>query len=161
MLRVSPVRKSGGARHPTRLSLVDKRVRFPRETESVLTPITAELRLQMLCLIVEATSGVPAQTGKALADIKTLSAQALADIHTLSAQALADIKTLSARQMVVLRGICKGNANKAIAFDLGISQKTVETHRARIMKKLHVGSVANLIVHVLLAGIAATLGAPP
>ena len=108
----------------------------------------------MLCLTLEATSGAPVQSGnEALADINALAAQALVDIHTLSARALADINTLSARQMVVLCGICKGHANKAIAFDLGISSKTVETHRERIMKKLHVGSLAELIVPVLSAGI--------
>ena len=128
-------------------------MRRPRETASVVTLVTAEFRRQMLGLILEATSGVPTQsTNYALVDIDALSTQALTDIKTLTAQALADIKTLSARQMVVLRGICKGHPNKAIAFDLGISLKTVETHRARIMKKLRADSLAKLMVRVLLAG---------
>jgi DNA-binding NarL/FixJ family response regulator len=158
------MRRSGGARHATRLSIVDKRVQHPRETESVLTSITPEFRIQILRLILEATSGVPVQfANEALADINALSAKVLADIDTRSVQALADIKTLSARQMVVLRGICRGDASKAIAFDLGISSKTVESHRARIMKKLNAGSLAELMVHVLSAGIglAGTRNAPP
>jgi DNA-binding NarL/FixJ family response regulator len=97
------------------------------------------------------------------ADVDALKTQVFAEIHKLSAQALSDIKTLSPRQMVVLRGICKGHASKAIAFDLGVGLKTVETHRARIMKKLHVGSMAELMVRVLVAGIdlAATTRVPP
>ena len=161
---VSAVRPPRGAQHATRLSLVEKRVGSPRESESVLTSITAELRLQMLCLVRELTSGVPVQpANEDFADVNALSAQVFADIHKLSAQALLDIKTLSARQMVVLRRICRGTTNKAIAFDLGIGQKTVETHRARIMKKLHADSLAELMVRVLLAGIdlAATPSAPP
>jgi DNA-binding CsgD family transcriptional regulator len=161
---VSAVRRSRGPRRATRLSLVEKRESCPRDTESALTSVTAELRLQMLYLLLEVTRGVPVQpANEDFADVNALSAQVFADIHKLSAQALSDIKTLSARQMVVLRRICRGSANKAIAFDLGIGQKTVETHRARIMKKLHVGSMAELMVRVLLAGIdlAATPSAAP
>jgi DNA-binding CsgD family transcriptional regulator len=159
---VSAVRAPRGALHARRLSLM-KKGGSPLETESVITSITAELRLQMLCLVLEVTSGVPVQPANEDFDVNALSAQVFADIHKLSAQGLSDIKTLSARQMVVLRRICRGHASKAIAFDLGISSKTVESHRARIMKKLHVGSMAELMVRVLLAGIdlAATPSAPP
>ena len=148
------VRTADGARHARHLALVDKRAPSPRDIESVLASITEELRLQVLCLVLEATSGVPVQpANKTIADVNALSAQIFADIHKLSAEALSDIKTLSPRQMIVLREICRGTPSKVTAFDLGLSLKTVETHRARIMKKLHAGSLAELMVRVLLAGI--------
>jgi DNA-binding NarL/FixJ family response regulator len=55
------------------------------------------------------------------------------------------LRTLSPRQRRVLEGVLAGRANKAIAFDLGVSTKTIETHRARVMAKFHVGSLADLV----------------
>jgi DNA-binding NarL/FixJ family response regulator len=52
---------------------------------------------------------------------------------------------LSPRQRSVLQGILAGQANKAIAFDLGVSTKTVETHRARVMQRLGATSLAELV----------------
>jgi two-component system response regulator FixJ len=46
----------------------------------------------------------------------------------------------------------KGWQNKAIAFDLGISQRTVETHRARVMSKMKAQNLAALIRMTLSAG---------
>ena len=45
----------------------------------------------------------------------------------------------------------EGKANKVIATELGIGEKTVEVHRANVMRKLCVDSVAALIRLVLLA----------
>jgi two-component system response regulator FixJ len=45
----------------------------------------------------------------------------------------------------VLEGILAGRANKAIAFDLGVSPKTVETHRARVMQRFGATSFAELV----------------
>lgn len=44
-----------------------------------------------------------------------------------------------------MRQVIKGKPNKPIASDLGISIKTVEIHRARVMKKLQVRSQVDLI----------------
>jgi DNA-binding NarL/FixJ family response regulator len=52
---------------------------------------------------------------------------------------------LSTRQRTVLQLIAEGKSNKDIAASLGISVKTVETHRAAIMRKLGLGSVAQLV----------------
>jgi FixJ family two-component response regulator len=41
--------------------------------------------------------------------------------------------------------VVRGQANKVIAMDLGVSQRTVELHRARVMKKLRMRSVAELV----------------
>jgi two-component system response regulator FixJ len=52
--------------------------------------------------------------------------------------------SLTPREAEVLDGVVSGKANKLIADDLGISVKTVEVHRARVMVKMAVKSVAEL-----------------
>jgi two-component system response regulator FixJ len=53
-----------------------------------------------------------------------------------AAQAAQRIATLSPREREVLEALLTGRANKVIAFDLGISVRTVEVHRARMMERL-------------------------
>jgi DNA-binding NarL/FixJ family response regulator len=52
---------------------------------------------------------------------------------------------LTAREREVLQLLAEGQANKDIAAALGISRKTAETHRARIMAKLEIHSIADLV----------------
>ena len=52
---------------------------------------------------------------------------------------------LTTREQQVLERIVAGRLNKQIADDLGISIKTVEAHRANIMEKLNVNTVADLL----------------
>jgi len=52
---------------------------------------------------------------------------------------------LSKRDREVMDLVVAGEANKMIAARLGISQRTVETHRATIMKKLKARSIADLV----------------
>jgi FixJ family two-component response regulator len=52
---------------------------------------------------------------------------------------------LSARERQVLEGIVRGLTNKGIGIELGISHRTVEIHRARLMRKLNVTSLAALL----------------
>lgn len=59
---------------------------------------------------------------------------------------------LTARERDVLRGLVLGQANKVIAAELGISERTVELHRAHCMDKLDCRSVAQLVQLVLQAG---------
>jgi FixJ family two-component response regulator len=61
------------------------------------------------------------------------------------------LNRLTAREQQVLERIVAGRLNKQIADDLGISIKTVEAHRANIMEKLQVTTVADLM-KVALAG---------
>jgi two-component system response regulator FixJ len=53
--------------------------------------------------------------------------------------------TLTQREMQVFDRVAEGQANKAIAFDLDISERTVEVHRAQVMKKLDVATLAQLV----------------
>ena len=52
---------------------------------------------------------------------------------------------LSRRERDVLRLLLRGLLNKQIAAELGISEKTVKFHRARVMAKTEAGSVAGLV----------------
>ncbi len=70
----------------------------------------------------------------------------LADIH----QKLA---ALSNRERQVLEGLVVGNPNKTIAFDLGISPRTVEIYRANLMTKMAANSLSDLVRMAMTAGI--------
>jgi two-component system response regulator FixJ len=62
------------------------------------------------------------------------------------------IAALSARERQVLDGIVAGKANKVIAYELGISPRTVEVYRANVMTKMQAGSLSELVRMALLAG---------
>ena len=61
------------------------------------------------------------------------------------------VDTLTAREREVMSQVVEGKANKVIAGDLGVSQRTVEIHRARVMEKMQAGSLAHLVRMVLIA----------
>jgi DNA-binding NarL/FixJ family response regulator len=67
-----------------------------------------------------------------------------------------DFVTLSAREREVLQLIAEGKSTKAIASALYVSKKTVETHRAHILTKLHASSVAELVKHAIREGLTST-----
>jgi DNA-binding NarL/FixJ family response regulator len=60
---------------------------------------------------------------------------------------------LTPRQREVLKRIAEGRSTKEIAFDLSLSVKTVETHRAQIMERLGIRDVAGLVRYAMRAGI--------
>ena len=61
------------------------------------------------------------------------------------------IADLSPREMQVLEGLIAGHPNKTIAFDLGISARTVEVYRANVMTKMQARSLSELVRLALLA----------
>jgi two-component system, LuxR family, response regulator FixJ len=60
---------------------------------------------------------------------------------------------LSNRERQVLEGLVSGNANKVIAFDLGISPRTVEIYRANLMTKMAANSLSDLVRMAMTVGI--------
>jgi two-component system, LuxR family, response regulator FixJ len=61
------------------------------------------------------------------------------------AQVAARLASLSERERQVLDGLVAGNANKTIAYELGISPRTVEVYRANLMSKMQAKSLSELI----------------
>jgi two-component system response regulator FixJ len=62
------------------------------------------------------------------------------------------LASLSARERQVLDGLVAGQPNKNIAFQLGISPRTVEVYRANVMTKMRASSLSELVRLSLLAG---------
>ena len=60
---------------------------------------------------------------------------------------------LSNRERQVLEGLVAGKPNKVIAFDLGISPRTVEIYRANLMTKMSANSLSDLVRMAMIAGI--------
>jgi two-component system response regulator FixJ len=63
---------------------------------------------------------------------------------------------LSNRERDVLEGLVRGHANKQIAYDLGISPRTIEIYRANLMTKMQAASLSDLVRMALVAGILAS-----
>jgi two-component system, LuxR family, response regulator FixJ len=63
------------------------------------------------------------------------------------------IAALSNRERDVLAGLVAGRANKQIAYDLGISPRTVEIYRANLMNKMQAGSLSELVRMALVVGV--------
>ncbi len=55
------------------------------------------------------------------------------------------IEALSSRERTVMLGVAAGKSSKTIALELGLSQKTIEVHRAHLMAKVRAASVAELV----------------
>jgi two-component system, LuxR family, response regulator FixJ len=62
------------------------------------------------------------------------------------------LATLSNRERDVLQGLVAGLANKQIAYDLGVSPRTIEIYRANLMTKMEAGSLSALVRMALIAG---------
>jgi len=68
------------------------------------------------------------------------------------------LASLSNRERDVLEGLVAGHPNKTIAYDLGISARTVEIYRANVMTKMQAASLSDLVRMALVGGILS--GAP-
>jgi two-component system, LuxR family, response regulator FixJ len=78
-----------------------------------------------------------------------------ADQERHAAQSAIDARLalLSPRERDVLEGLVAGKPNKIIAFDLGISPRTVEIYRANVMTKMEAASLSELVRMALVAGV--------
>jgi two-component system response regulator FixJ len=88
-----------------------------------------------------------------LADAVALALQAQPFRWPAHADATARVSTLTPRQRGVLRGVMSGKPNKTIARELGLSARTVESHRAAIMTRTGAGSLSELIRIGIAAGL--------
>ena len=79
--------------------------------------------------------------------------------HVVSGQVLAkadvttDLRRLTSRQRQILQLIAEGHSTKEIARKLGLSVKTIETHRANLMKRLGIHDVAGLVRFAIRTGL--------
>jgi two-component system response regulator FixJ len=75
------------------------------------------------------------------------------ELQSQRARVAARLAHLTPREHEVMMMVTEGRSNKEIATALGVSAKTVEAHRARVMEKMEAGSLAELVRMVLAAGI--------
>ena len=73
--------------------------------------------------------------------------------HVRGEEARAKLTVLTGREMDVLKGLVLGHPNKTIAYDLGISPRTVEIHRANLMTKLEVSTLSDALRVAFAAGL--------
>jgi len=75
------------------------------------------------------------------------------EIEAQRSNVVARLATLSQRERQVLDGLVAGLPNKTIAYDLGISPRTVEVYRANVMNKMEAASLPDLVRMAVLAGV--------
>ena len=81
--------------------------------------------------------------------------------HQLRASRWKRLAALTKREREVMSLVVRGDANKVIAYELGLSEKTVEVHRSRVMRKLNVGSLAELVrFDIIASGIRTSYNTP-
>jgi len=68
-------------------------------------------------------------------------------------EAVARLEVLTPREKDVLQGLAQGLPNKTIAYDLGISPRTIEIHRANLMSKLGLSSLSEVLRLAFAAGL--------
>ncbi len=89
--------------------------------------------------------------GSVRAALDRLQQNALRDAKQADVEAR--LATLTNREREVLEGVVAGKPNKAIAFDLAISPRTVEIYRANVMTKMAAASLSELVRMALLGGV--------
>jgi two-component system response regulator FixJ len=103
----------------------------------------------LLKMIAAATTAEPKK-----GETSALAEHAATDAHSKSAEAVRRMAELSPREREVLDRLLAGKPNKLIAYELGISQRTAEMHRARLMMRLKVRTLAEALRLAVLAGLA-------
>lgn len=75
------------------------------------------------------------------------------EVQSQRARIATRLAHLTPREHEVMEMVTDGRSNKDIALTLGVSAKTVEAHRARVMEKMEAGSLAELVRMVIAAGV--------
>ncbi|MDE0192619.1 MAG: response regulator [Gammaproteobacteria bacterium] len=130
------------------------------ELQDALTQIGVDLPIVFISRYGDIPTAVRAMKGGAT-DFLSLPAEAKVLRDRIASALDADVKrrerrrqlaelqtrtaTLSPRESEVFERVATGQANKAIAIDLGISERTVEIHRSRVMKKMMANNLAELV----------------
>jgi DNA-binding CsgD family transcriptional regulator len=113
------------------------RPEFPSDKDRLLVATAAgDVTIALNHMLCRPTQGVPADHSNEIAE------------------AVASVNRLSPRGRQILEALTSGHANKVIAHNLGISERTVEVHRARMMKHLGVHHPSEAIRLALLARLA-------
>jgi len=86
-----------------------------------------------------------------LVDQASVNLQLNREKDQLRGDAIERMESLTERERQVMELVVEGNANKVIAFDLDVSQRTIEIHRSNVMQKMGCRSLAQLVKMVLLA----------
>ena len=88
-----------------------------------------------------------------LANFRRMLTRAFDDTYRLTAEVtcLMRIASLTKREREVMDLVVAGHLNKEIAARLGINQRTVETHRATVMRKMAAASLSELVRQEILA----------
>ena len=63
------------------------------------------------------------------------------------------LENLSKRELDVLKALSRGLTNKKIAEELGVSPKTIDNHRTKLLKKMEVNSTAALLMAAIRNGV--------
>jgi DNA-binding NarL/FixJ family response regulator len=85
-----------------------------------------------------------------------VSKHVIADYLQRTGGVSSELNRLTLRQREVLRQIAEGKTTKAIARDLGVSVKTVETHRTQLMDRLDIHEIAGLVRFAIRIGLVQT-----
>lgn len=162
-LKVAPSVKSG---------VVVTDVRMPEISGMELLRRLRELKIQLPVIVMTGHGDVPLaveamKSGAAdflekpfddstlLAAVRTALSRQDGDSRQQAERAGIDerLAALSNREREVLEGLVAGHANKRIAYDLGISPRTVEIYRANLMTKMQAASLSDLVRMALISGI--------
>ena len=119
-------------------------VEKPFEEEALLAAVRSALALARSAESRTADAAPPAAVPERPASPPALSAPP---------EVLSRLSTLTPRELDVLRWLVAGKSNKVIAFELSISPRTVEIHRARVMEKMQADSLPTLVRMAIAAGV--------
>ncbi|WP_451972820.1 response regulator transcription factor [Azospirillum endophyticum] len=108
------------------------------------SPALAYALSMMDTYVSEQLDAIAAKTAAPPSPVAQLLQAAGVGVESRRRDAVKRLSQLTPREADVLGGLADGKNNKAIAFDMKISPKTVEIHRSRIMKKLQCDSLFEL-----------------